>query len=296
MEHSVDRGVSLRKPVADPSGSGGPIAAQVRSDLCRWDELCVPYRVDSDSRRELDLGADWVRVWTSTWLVGCNEIVRSVLDVDQVPFAEVRPMRRFSYGTAQRHRPGLGYMVSTERLHGGESLEEHRVLLALDFAGDVLELLSQPFRLAYHAGGRVREHIPDYLAITRFGPWLIDVRPGRLVKAQDRVAFAASGEFARASGWHYTVVTGWLPQVFTTLDDLSQRRRECGDMLGLRPALMQLSAGGPLPFGELVGLLPLPAVARAQAIRLLWLRRLGMDLTEPLTDQAIVWSAEGQQA
>jgi hypothetical protein len=35
-------------------------------------------------------------------------------------------------------------MVSTGRLHGFESLEERPLLLALDFAGEVEEVLSQP--------------------------------------------------------------------------------------------------------------------------------------------------------
>lgn len=201
-------------------------------------------------------------------------------------------MRWFSYGTAQHHRPGLEYMVSTNWQHGGESMKEHRVLLALDFAGEVQQVLSQPFRLAYRAQGREREHIPDYLAVTRFGRWLIDVRPGDLIEPEDRIAFAATCEVASAVSWRYTVVTGWLPQVFTTLDDLSQRRRECGDVLGLRPAVLSAAASGPLSFGELVGATPLPSVARAQAIRLVWLRQLGMDLSEPLTDRAVIWLAE----
>ena len=53
-------------------------------------------------------------------------------------------------------------MVSTGRHHGFESLEEARVLTALDFAGDLVDVVSQPVRLAFGTlqGGRV--HTPDY--------------------------------------------------------------------------------------------------------------------------------------
>ncbi len=44
-------------------------------------------------------------------------------------------------------------MVSTGRLHGFESLEERALLLALDFAGAVEEVLPQPFRLRFETAG-----------------------------------------------------------------------------------------------------------------------------------------------
>jgi hypothetical protein len=63
------------------------------------------------------------------------------------------PVRRFTWRQRQRHRPGLQFMVSTGRLHGFESLEERSLLLALDFLGEVEEVLSQPFRLKFEAAG-----------------------------------------------------------------------------------------------------------------------------------------------
>ncbi|MEV5204106.1 hypothetical protein ACIOZL_17185 [Streptomyces sp. NPDC087769] len=60
-------------------------------------------------------------------------------------------------------------MVSTGMLHGAESLEATRVLLALDFAGDVVEVASQRFRFRFGVGEDHRSHIPDFLAMTRSG-------------------------------------------------------------------------------------------------------------------------------
>src|SRR2546423_15609404 len=99
-----------------------------------------------------------------------------------MPAPAAQPVRRFSWRTTQRHRPGLQYMVSTGRHCGFESLEEAKVLLALDFAGNVSDVLSQPFRLRFTGTAGVGEHIPDFLVVTAAGIWLVDVRPAPLVR------------------------------------------------------------------------------------------------------------------
>lgn len=107
-------------------------------------------------------------------------------------------------------------MVSTGRLHGFESLEEQRLLLALDFAGSVAEVLPQPFQLRFETGDGFREHVPDFLAVLRDGSgWLFDVRPAPLIRDRDEVAFAAAQEAAWAVGWRYSVVEGWRPHVMS---------------------------------------------------------------------------------
>jgi len=50
---------------------------------------------------------------------------------------------------------------------------------------------------------------------------------------------------------------------------------------------------GPAAFGDLVAATPLPAVARAHALHLLWRRRLGTDLSRLLGDGSPVWLARG---
>src|SRR5262245_10260229 len=75
------------------------------------------------------------------------------------------------------------------------------------------------------AAPSAREHVPDFLAHTRTGRWLIDVRPAARVGERDRVAFAASAEVALLHGWRYLVVSGWKPHVLTTVDTLSVGRR-----------------------------------------------------------------------
>jgi hypothetical protein len=199
------------------------------------------------------------------------------------------PVRRFTWRTDQRHRPGLQFLVSTGRHHGFESLAEQQLLLALDFAGEAIDVLSQPFRLRFAAGGRWREHIPDFLVIDRGDRWMLDVRPADRIGPDDLVRFAAAGEAALAAGWRYGVVGGWRPHVLTTLDTLASQRRPLADPLGTQPELLEDAAYGPLPFAELVAATSCPAVARAHALHLIWHRRLAIDLARPLGDRTPVW-------
>jgi hypothetical protein len=211
-----------------------------------------------------------------------------------MPATGCEPVRRFSWRRAQRHRAGLQFLVSTGRHHGFESLEEARLLLALDFAGDLVDVLAQPLRLRYVTAEGPREHIPDFLAYARTGRWLIDVRPAARMAREDLAAFAASAEVALTLGWRYVVVTGWKPHVATTLDALSAQRRALTDRLGLMAELLAAVAAGPRPFGELAARTVAPAVARAYLLNLLWHRRLGVELGYPLGDASLVCAGEGQ--
>jgi len=154
----------------------------VRSDCCGLDEMFLAYVPGEAERARLELGPGWTRRWTATWQVSGGDEVSLVRDLGTVPVAGCEPVRRFSWGRRQRHRPGLQFMVSTGRLHGFESLEEQSLLLALDFTR-AEEILPQPFTLRFGIpGGEFREHVPDFLAVSGDGArWLFDVRPARLV-------------------------------------------------------------------------------------------------------------------
>jgi hypothetical protein len=81
--------------------------------------------------------------------------------------------------------------------------------------------------------------------------------------------------------------------VVTGIDALSAQRRPLQDRLGLQDRLLDAVSTGSAAFGGLVGATPLPAVARAHALHLLWRRRLGTDLSCPLGDASLVWLAGG---
>ncbi|MCH0561480.1 MULTISPECIES: TnsA-like heteromeric transposase endonuclease subunit [unclassified Streptomyces] len=261
--------------------------ALVRSDACSLNELIVPYG-GGGTRGTLSLGEGWTGRWTSSWMVGDGEVAWPVRDLGSVPVLSSRPVRRFSWRARQGHRPGLQFMVSTGRHHAFESLEEQRLLLALDFLG-ASEVLPQPFRLDFdHAGGR-GQHIPDFLAVMPGGMVLFDVRPGERIEDDDRLKFDAAAEAAASCGWQYVVVTCWRQHVTTVLDHLSSQRRPLKDQLGLQRQLISQVSQGPVPFGELVEHTSLPVVARAHATHLLWHRRLAVDLGRPLGDGSLVW-------
>ncbi|MGW2210747.1 hypothetical protein [Streptomyces sp. NPDC001781] len=159
-----------------------------------------------------------------------------------VPVLSSRPMRGFTWRAKQRHRPGLEVMASTARGHGFESLEEMRLLVALDFLG-ASEVLSQPFRLDFAHKSGSSWHIPDYLAVIGGGMWLMDVRPLGLIMDEDALKFAAAREMAAACGWQYSVIAGWRPHVWSVLDHLSSRRRPVRDLLGMRDQLLKIIGG-----------------------------------------------------
>lgn len=138
------------------------------------------------------------------------------------------------------------------------------MLLALDFAGGLVDVVSQPMRLRLDTSDKRRSHTPDFLAMTRSGVWLIDVRPEPLIEDKDRESFAAAAEVALACGWHYVVAARWRDHVCSSLDAFSSRRRPLSDPLGLRPALLGAARTGQT-FGELAATAAYEPLARGPA-------------------------------
>lgn len=236
----------------------------------------------------MNLTAGWSDRWTATWCSGRTSVTCTVRNLGEVEVVQIRPVRRFTWRTGQWHRPGLEYLISTNRHHGFESYEEELLLLISDFAGDLAEALAQPFRLRFLTADGTVEHTPDFLLLTGSGPWLVDVRPAGRIRPEDEVKFAASAEAALAVGWNYSVVTGWCRHAVRIVDALSAGRRELTDQLGLQEQLLRVAASGPIAFGELVEQCSYPAIARAHALHLLWHRRLGVDMSQPLSDESPV--------
>lgn len=269
---------------------------RIWSASCTVDELFLPLGLVPEDGSGLDLAEGWDRRWSVTWSVEGAELSCPVSAIASVPVRRAEPVRHFSWHPRQRHRPGLETMVTTGRLHGFESLEERKFLRAVDFAGSVREVLSQPFRLRFKtAAGKVRSHIPDYLVAVPDARWLVDVRPASQAdKVEDRECFAAARELAAAVGWQYSVVSGWKPQVVPALEAMRAEARPMSHLLDLQTQLLALLESGGMPFGDLVAATVLPVVARAHALHLLWHRRIGVDLSLPLLDESIVALPHGR--
>jgi hypothetical protein len=270
---------------------GGADLLRLSSDRCRWEELLAPFPGWESGKGSPVQAAAWPRRWTARWKLAGRMVDGAVADLVSIPVPGIEPVRRFSWRTSQSHRPGLQFMVRTGRHHGFESHAEQQLLLVLDFAGGVRDVVAQPFRFRFDSAEGPGEHIPDFLAVTASEVWLIDVRPGGRVEQVDRVRFAAAAEVALLLGWRYALVQGWRRHVLATVDTISSQRRVLSDPLGLQPALMESVARGAVAFGDLVAGTEVPAVARAQVLHLLWSRRLGVDLASPLSDRSLVCRA-----
>jgi hypothetical protein len=277
----------MEAPIRGPEAGPRP----VWSHTCTLDDLVTPYAADADAAGHLDTGPGWARRWTARWKMAGADVICPVQELAGAPAMASAPARGFTWRAGQRHRPGLQYLLATGRMHGFESLAERRLLVAVDFAGDADEVLSQPFTLRFTTVDGAEEHIPDFLVLLPGTAVLIDVRPGHLIKEKDMVKFAAARQAALAAGWSYIVVAGWRPQVLSGVDALSARRRPMADRLGLQRELLELAGERPRRFGELAEATSLPAVARAHALHLLWHRRLAVDLARPLGDGAWIYPA-----
>ena len=253
--------------------------------MAGWNDLLVP--VPATDASGLDLEHGWPDRWRVIRCADAGRISCSVLEFSRMPGVNGGPVRWFSWQREQGHRPGLQYLVSTGRHLGAESMEEARVLLALDFAGDLIDVVSQPLLLRFTtASGKTRDHTPDFLAVTRSGTWLIDVRPEPRIEDKDAESFAAAAEAALACGWRYAVAARWREHVPASLDALSSQRRPFKDPLGLRPGLLAAARVPGARFGEAAAGSGCEPAARAQLLHLIWHRRVGIDLAEPLADRS----------
>ncbi len=143
---------------------GQGACGELWSHCISWADLTVPVGI-GDAAARLDLGEGWPDPWRVSWKAGQRTESRSVGELARVPLAGADPIWAFSWRRGQRHRPGLEYLVSTGRHHGFESMEEARTLLALDFAGDRADVVSQPAEHPPEDALRRARH-------TRMGPGL----------------------------------------------------------------------------------------------------------------------------
>lgn len=93
--------------------------------------LAVPYALPERATECLDPGPGRPRTWTVMWKTGKSEVIVPVKDLPAGPTMASVPVRRFSWRTGQRHRPGLECLVTTGGQHGFGGLAERWLLLVL---------------------------------------------------------------------------------------------------------------------------------------------------------------------
>ncbi|MFJ3795277.1 TnsA-like heteromeric transposase endonuclease subunit [Streptomyces sp. NPDC090088] len=273
----------------------GRVAGPLWSDACGWEDLALLCSGEelSTGRAMLNLDRGWSARWSATWKVGKVKRAGPVEGLKAVPLTGCVPWRGFAWHQRQFHRPGLESMLLTGRQHAFESHREDQFVVMADFTGEAEEMLSQPFLLEFQGDGGWREHIPDFLLVSRRGRWLVDVRPAGRMDDDDLMKFAATSEVALALGWGYAVVTGWKPLTWRNVDLFYSRRRPMQDRLGLKPMLLQTARAAqalsePLTFRSLADSYEFPSLARPVILHLLWHRQLGVDLAAPFRDSSVL--------
>ncbi|WP_233436094.1 TnsA-like heteromeric transposase endonuclease subunit [Streptomyces anulatus] len=273
----------------------GRVVGSLWSDACGWEDLALTCgeRALGLGRSMLSLDRGWSARWSATWKAGKVKRAGPVENLNGMSLHGCVPWRGFTWRRGQFHRPGLEPMLSTGRLHAFESHREDQFVVMVDFAGEAEEMLSQPFLLKFEGQGGWREHIPDFLLLSRRGRWLVDIRPEGRMSDDDLMKFAATSEVALTLGWGYTVVTGWRPLTWRNVDLLYSRRRPMRDPLGLKPLLLQAvraaqAVSEPITFRQLADTFEFPALARPVILHLLWHRQLGVDLTAPFGDSSVL--------
>lgn len=225
------------------------------------------------------------------WQTGKSEVIVPVKDLSAGPAMASVPVRRFSWRTGQRHRPGLECLVTTGGQHGFEGLAERWLLLVLGLCRRVGRgvVPAVPSAVLLLVGqGLARSGLPR----ARSGAsWPVDVRPGGLISEEEEVRFATTAQVAAAACRRYTVVAGRSGQVPAGIDALSVRRRPMTDPLRLERQLPAAVGRRPWRLVRRGDQAHDPAVARTHPVHRLRHRRTTVDLALPSGDATWVCPA-----
>lgn len=133
---------------------------------------------------------------------------RIVSELGLVPFELSEPIRTFPAYRGKRAHEGR-YWFSRSASHVRfESRFESTALMALDFAGDAVQVSSNPFWLLWPKGSVPKRHAPDFFIRRRDGSVLVvDVKPEERISDQDRIQHSRTREVCDELGWSYEEFT-----------------------------------------------------------------------------------------
>lgn len=262
-----------------PEPSGPP----VWSATAGWQDLTDRHPVDPLTA----LAPGWTAQWALTFAHGEQHNTSTVATVSEADLVAADPIRVNSWHKNKTSRAGLRFMQATGRLHAHESLFERKLLCALDFHG-ATNVVSQPFTLTWHDGVRERNHTPDFLVEIDGSLTVINTRPAVRVNERLLEDCAAVGEMCLSRGWDHALVVGYRLPEFTIIDTVSDHW-DASDHLGYSEDILDLLAdSGPTAFDTISAQFDALVVARAALQRLIWERRVSIDLTMPLSDATLV--------
>lgn len=206
-----------------------------------------------------------------------------------LPVEDARPVRCFPSYRGQRNFPGLWWAATLGRHVGYESWLERDHAMLLDFDPRVVGFSSQPMWVSWCEGDRRRRHAPDFFARLEDGTGVvIDCRPESHRPEQDAEKFSVTSGLCAEVGWRYLLVGEADPVLVTNVRWLAGYRHPRYCRAEVIARLLELfSRPTPLLAGcERVGdsLTVLPVL-----FHLLWQRRLGVELAEPLREDSFVF-------
>lgn len=212
-------------------------------------------------------------------------------DAAGLTFESYRPVRSFPSFRGQRNWPGLWWSATHGGHVGYESWLERDHAMLLDFDREVVAFAPQPFWLFFSDAGRPRSHAPDFFARRRDGSAVvIDCRPDERIKPRDADAFDMTALACESVGWEYRRVGALDPVRAGNLRWLSgYRHSRFADPVVAQRLVAMFAVPRTLTHGaELAG--P-PTAVLPVLFHLLWRQELRADLTAPLCETSLVWTA-----
>lgn len=200
------------------------------------------------------------------------------------PIVDAEPFRRGVQYQNRRNQHGLYYWPRTRQLVPYESALEMASLVELDFTGEAMQVLTQPFRITFRAGAAVGFHTPDFFAVHANGDQVVyDVKPSALVNDHSLAQFTETERACSQVGWRYVVVTESAPARVTNLQYLRAARHvRCHPSPALFECLLDVFRTSRPLSAAAVLTNAVPALANEAVRHLIWHDYLTVDLHNPI--------------
>jgi hypothetical protein len=201
-------------------------------------------------------------------------LVESIIDAE--------PFRQGAQYQNRHNQHGLYYWPRTRQLIPYESALEMASLVELDFAGEAMRVLSQPFKITFRAGAPVAFHTPDFLAVHASGDQVVyDVKPSAFMNDRSLVQFAETERVCAQVGWRYVVVNESASARVANLQYLrAARHGRCHPSPILFERLVDVfRTGRPLSAAAMLTD-AVPALANEAVRHLIWHGYLAVDLLD----------------
>ena len=216
------------------------------------------------------------------WLLHDGTVQRAgatpALLVESIVNAE--PFRRGAQYQNRHNQHGLYYWPRTHQLIPYESALEMASLVELDFAGEAMRVLSQPFKVTFRVGAAVAFHVPDFLAVHANGDQVVyDIKPSAFMNDRSLAQFAETERVCAQVGWRYVVVNESAPTRAANLQYLrAARHGRCHPSPILFERLVDIfRTTRPLSAAAMLTD-AVPALANEAARHLIWHDYLAVDL------------------